>query len=83
MAAVPAVVLDRTSRTPLSVQLADALRAGAAGGALRPGDRLPSTRELATALAVSRTVTAAAYDQLLAEGGPWAAAAPAPSSSAR
>jgi DNA-binding transcriptional MocR family regulator len=67
---VPPMVLDRASGTPLSVQLADGLRAAAAGGTLRPGDRLPSTRELAGALRVSRTVTAAAYDQLLAEG--WA-----------
>ena len=70
MVEVPPVVLDRRSGTPLSVQLADALRAAAVGGTLRPGDRLPSTRELAVALRVSRTVTAAAYDQLLAEG--WA-----------
>ncbi|HJX42580.1 MAG TPA: winged helix-turn-helix domain-containing protein, partial [Geodermatophilus sp.] len=68
---VPPVVLDRASSRPLAVQLADALRTAAAGGTLRPGDRLPSTRELAAALRVSRTVTAAAYDQLLAEG--WAA----------
>ncbi|WP_100500622.1 aminotransferase-like domain-containing protein [Geodermatophilus chilensis] len=71
MVDVPPVVLDRTSGTALSVQLADALRSAAAAGTLRPGDRLPSTRELAAALRVSRTVTAAAYDQLLAEG--WAA----------
>ncbi|RFU23339.1 MocR-like pyridoxine biosynthesis transcription factor PdxR [Geodermatophilus marinus] len=71
MVEVPPVVLDRASRTPLSVQLADALRRAAAGAVLRPGDRLPSTRALASALRVSRTVTAAAYDQLLAEG--WAA----------
>ncbi|MGY1916166.1 MocR-like pyridoxine biosynthesis transcription factor PdxR [Blastococcus sp. SYSU DS0973] len=70
MTGVPPLLLDRASGTPLSVQLADALRAAAAEGTLRPGDRLPSTRELAGALRVSRTVTAAAYDQLLAEG--WA-----------
>lgn len=70
MTGIPPVLLDRTSGAPLSVQLADALRAAAAAGALRPGDRLPSTRELAVALRVSRTVTSAAYDQLLAEG--WA-----------
>ncbi|MCZ2859374.1 MocR-like pyridoxine biosynthesis transcription factor PdxR [Blastococcus sp. VKM Ac-2987] len=70
MTGIPPLLLDRASGTPLSVQLADALRAAAAGGTLRPGDRLPSTRELAGALRVSRTVTAAAYDQLLAEG--WA-----------
>jgi DNA-binding transcriptional MocR family regulator len=67
---IPPVVLDRSAGTPLAVQLADALRAAATEGTLRPGDRLPSTRELAAALRVSRTVTTAAYDQLLAEG--WA-----------
>ncbi|MCU1620034.1 MAG: transcriptional regulator, GntR family with aminotransferase domain [Modestobacter sp.] len=70
MVDVPPVVLDRGAGTPLSVQLADALRSAASDGTLRPGDRLPSTRELAAVLRVSRTVTAAAYDQLLAEG--WA-----------
>ncbi|SNR85294.1 GntR family transcriptional regulator / MocR family aminotransferase [Geodermatophilus saharensis] len=68
---VPPVVLERDADRPLATQLADALRAATAGGVLRPGDRLPSTRELAAALRVSRTVTAAAYDQLVAEG--WAA----------
>lgn len=65
---LPPLVLDRDGEHPLPVQLADALRAATAGGALRPGDRLPSTRALAATLGVSRTVTAAAYDQLLAEG---------------
>lgn len=62
------IVLDRASGVPLAVQVADGLRDAAAGSALRPGDRLPSTRALATTLGLSRTVTAAAYDQLLAEG---------------
>jgi GntR family transcriptional regulator/MocR family aminotransferase len=62
------IVLDRAAAEPLAVQVADALRAAASTGALRVGDRLSSTRELAARLGVSRTVTAAAYDQLLAEG---------------
>jgi GntR family transcriptional regulator / MocR family aminotransferase len=62
------IELDRATATPLAVQLADRLRAAAAEGHLRSGDRLPSTRALATRLAVSRTVTAAAYEQLHAEG---------------
>jgi GntR family transcriptional regulator/MocR family aminotransferase len=62
------IVLDRRGPEPLAVQVADALRAAASTGALRVGDRLSSTRELAARLGVSRTVTAAAYDQLLAEG---------------
>ena len=69
---LPAIVLDRAAERPLPVQLAGALRAATAGGVLRPGDRLPSTRALAVTLGVSRTVTAAAYDQLLAEG--WVSA---------
>jgi GntR family transcriptional regulator/MocR family aminotransferase len=67
---LPPLLLDRDGERPLAVQLADALRAATAGGTLRAGDRLPSTRALAVTLGVSRTVTAAAYDQLLAEG--WA-----------
>jgi GntR family transcriptional regulator / MocR family aminotransferase len=62
------IVLDRRRPEPLAVQVADALRAAASGGVLRAGDRLTSTRALAARLGVSRTVTAAAYDQLLAEG---------------
>ncbi len=62
------VILDRASPTPLAVQLAEELRAAAGDGRLRSGDRLPSTRALAVQLNVSRTVTAAAYEQLHAEG---------------
>ncbi|OLF18727.1 MocR-like pyridoxine biosynthesis transcription factor PdxR [Actinophytocola xanthii] len=62
------VTLDRTAATPLAVQLAEQLRAAAGEGRLRSGDRLPSTRALAGELGVSRTVTAAAYEQLHAEG---------------
>ncbi|HWM04239.1 MAG TPA: winged helix-turn-helix domain-containing protein, partial [Actinophytocola sp.] len=70
MAETPAlpVTLDRGATTPLAVQLAEQLRAAAGDGRLRSGDRLPSTRALATELEVSRTVTAAAYEQLHAEG---------------
>ncbi len=62
------IVLHRDRAEPLSVQLADAVRSAASGGTLRVGDRLPSTRALAARLEVSRTVTAAAYEQLHAEG---------------
>ncbi|WP_324188221.1 PLP-dependent aminotransferase family protein [Nocardia higoensis] len=62
------VVLDRAAAEPLAVQVAAALRTAATGGVLRGGDRLPSTRALAERLGVSRSVIAAAYDQLHAEG---------------
>src|SRR5690606_21682195 len=63
-----AIELDRAERRPLAVQLATALRSAATSGQLRNGDRLPSTRALARHLGVSRTVTAAAFEQLHAEG---------------
>jgi len=44
------------------------LRAAIVGGRLRPGLRLPPTRELASALDVSRNTVITAYDLLLAEG---------------
>ncbi|WP_031468830.1 PLP-dependent aminotransferase family protein [Sciscionella sediminilitoris] len=62
------ITLERDAATPLAVQLAETIRTAAADGVLRAGDRLPSTRALAAELGVSRTVTAAAYDQLHAEG---------------
>ncbi|MEV6277795.1 PLP-dependent aminotransferase family protein [Nocardia sp. NPDC051832] len=62
------LVLDRTAAEPLSVQVADGLREAATSGVLRAEDRLPSSRALAKQLGVSRTVVAAAYDQLHAEG---------------
>ncbi|MFF3569621.1 aminotransferase-like domain-containing protein [Nocardia jiangxiensis] len=62
------LLIDRTSATPLAVQVADGLRAAATEGRLRGGDRLPSSRTLAAQLGVSRTVITAAYDQLHAEG---------------
>jgi len=65
---LPALRLDRGSGLPLGAQLAAALRREALGGRLRDGDRLPSTRALAVRLGVSRTVTAAAYEELQAEG---------------
>ncbi|KNX36437.1 MocR-like pyridoxine biosynthesis transcription factor PdxR [Luteipulveratus halotolerans] len=37
-------------------------------GRLRPGDRLPPTRDLAAQVGMSRTTVAAAYDRLAAEG---------------
>ncbi|GAA2779299.1 PLP-dependent aminotransferase family protein [Saccharopolyspora taberi] len=63
-----AIELRRDDSRPLAVQLADELRRAATAGQLRSGDRLPSTRAFARHLGVSRTVTAAAYEQLHAEG---------------
>jgi GntR family transcriptional regulator/MocR family aminotransferase len=62
------VVVDRVSPAPLAVQISAQLQAAVAGGALRAGDRLPSSRDLALTLGVSRTVVTNAYARLFAEG---------------
>ncbi|MER7072395.1 PLP-dependent aminotransferase family protein [Terrabacter sp. NPDC000476] len=61
------VHLTSTGSGDLTAQLYSQLRAAVLGGRLRGGDRLPSTRELAAELGVSRGTVATAYDRLLAE----------------
>ena len=62
------VVVDRGTVTPLAAQISAQLQAAVADGALRAGDRLPSSRDLALTLGVSRTVVTNAYARLFAEG---------------
>lgn len=52
----------------LRTQVARGIRSGIAAGALPPGGKMPSTRELAKALRVSPVTIAAVYRQLTAEG---------------
>jgi GntR family transcriptional regulator / MocR family aminotransferase len=61
------IPLSRTGE-PLFQQVYRGLRQAILSGAFRAGNRLPSTRELAERLGISRTVVLLAYDQLLAEG---------------
>jgi 2-aminoadipate transaminase len=60
--------LQPESHVPLYVQLRDQLRALVHAGDLRPGDRIPASRELATMLGVHRTTVANAYAELESEG---------------
>jgi GntR family transcriptional regulator/MocR family aminotransferase len=62
------VVVDRAGGAPLAVQISAQLQAAVTGGVLRAGDRLPSSRDLAATLCVSRTVVTNAYARLFAEG---------------
>jgi GntR family transcriptional regulator/MocR family aminotransferase len=62
------LTIDRDAGLPLHLQLAEQFRAAVLDGRLQAGHRLPSTRDLARELGVSRSVTQAAYDQLHAEG---------------
>jgi GntR family transcriptional regulator/MocR family aminotransferase len=53
---------------PLFRQVYSGLRHAMLTGTFRGGERLPSTRDLAEQLGISRTVVVLAYEQLLAEG---------------
>jgi GntR family transcriptional regulator / MocR family aminotransferase len=64
----PPVLLDRGALVPLTAQLSGQLREAVRDGRIDAGERLPSTRALAQALGVSRTVVTDAYAQLYAEG---------------
>jgi GntR family transcriptional regulator/MocR family aminotransferase len=60
--------LDRSAEQPLHAQLEAGLREAIRAGRLRGGERLPSSRELARELGVSRGMVQECYGQLLAEG---------------
>ena len=60
--------LQPESHIPLYIQLRDQLRSLVHAGDLRPGDRIPASRELATILGVHRTTVANAYAELESEG---------------
>ncbi len=60
--------IDFAGAEPLFRQLADQIRAAAARGELRPGERLPSARELADSLNISLHTVLHAYQELRDEG---------------
>jgi len=60
--------LQPESHIPLYIQLRDQLRSLVHAGDLRPGDRIPASRELAVILGVHRTTVANAYAELESEG---------------
>ncbi len=62
------IVLDKQSEQPLKRQLYVALREQMISGTLKAGTPLPSTRELAQVLNISRNTVCEAYAMLLAEG---------------
>ena len=60
--------LDRTSKQPLYVQVSSYMRRLIETDVLKPGVKLPATRELAADLGVDRATIVAAYDELVAQG---------------
>jgi GntR family transcriptional regulator/MocR family aminotransferase len=64
----PLIVVDRGATAPLHQQVYDAYRTAILRGDLLPGQKIPSSRELASEIRISRFPVLHAYSQLLAEG---------------
>jgi 2-aminoadipate transaminase len=60
--------LDRKSGEPLYAQIVNYIRQLIETDVLKPGVKLPATRELASDLHVDRATIVAAYDELVAQG---------------
>jgi len=60
--------INRSSSAPIYRQIEDFLRQMILDGALLPSQKLPSTRELALELGVSRITIKSVYEQLISEG---------------
>ena len=65
---IPGLTLDLDSEVPVYQQIADGVRSASGDGRMRPGSRLPPTRDLARELGVNRNTVVAAYE-LLADSG--------------
>jgi DNA-binding transcriptional regulator YhcF (GntR family) len=62
------IVVDPHSGVPVYRQLMDQVKLHVAGGRLRPGDELPSTRSLSAELGVNPMTVSKAYGYLEREG---------------
>jgi 2-aminoadipate transaminase len=60
--------VDRCSHVPIYLQIKESVRTLIAQGTLHPGERLPSTRQLAGKLGINRMTVEAAFSQLEADG---------------
>ena len=65
---IPGLEIDHGSDVPVYHQIAAGVRIAASDGRLRPGHRLPPTRDLARHLGVNRNTVVAAYEHLAEQG---------------
>jgi GntR family transcriptional regulator len=68
MATAPTIRIDLASPVPAYRQIANAVRAELVAGAFKPGDQLPTVRQLAMDLGVHHNTVAEAYRVLGDEG---------------
>ena len=62
------MAIDRAAPRAVRSQLEEGLRTAIRSGRLEPGKKLPSSRELARAIGVSRGLVTECYQQLQSEG---------------
>jgi GntR family transcriptional regulator len=60
--------IESASGTPIISQIAEQIRTHCASGSLRPGDRLPSVRQLAKEITVNQNTVLRVYERLTSEG---------------
>jgi len=65
---VSVVSIDPRDKTPIYAQLERGLRAGMATGRLKPGDQLPTVRQLAVELRINANTVARVYAELERSG---------------
>lgn len=63
-----ALTLSPGSRQPVYKQVSEALKLAILAGRLKPGEKLPSTRDLAESMNVSRFTVIRSYEELSAQG---------------
>jgi len=68
MSPAPRIRIDPTLPTPIWSQIEEAVRHLVASGALRPGDALPSVRDLAREQRINPNTVAKAYQRLVEAG---------------
>jgi len=67
-ALLQSIRIDRAAPQTLSLQITAGLRDLILSGALKPGERLPATRTLASEFGVARTTIVETFERLVAEG---------------
>lgn len=67
-ASTPILSIDLGLSTPVYEQLTDGIRAALVAGELKPGDTLPTVRQLALDLGIHHNTVAEAYRRLAREG---------------
>ena len=60
--------IDLKSSKPIYVQIEEGIQAAIASGVYKPGERVPSTRELAVKLKVNPNTVQRAYEELVRSG---------------